>query len=109
MLFFKKKNQAEKNLDDRNLISENAASVEALIVLAKGNLEVIGELKELQEKLKYLIPSPKAKIVEYDKTIKNKLGDLRIALTKADGETTKKVTEAIEDIKVVVVDRNTKL
>lgn len=109
MLFFKKKNQAEKNLDDRLLISENAASVEALIVIAKGNPEVIGELKDLQEKLKYLIPSANTKIAEYDKTIKNKLGDLRIALTKADGETTKKVTDVIEDIKVTVVDRNTKL
>ena len=94
--------------DDRELIATNAKSIEALIVLSEDNDEVIDELKDLQEKIKYLMPSTDAKVVDYDKKIKNLIGDLRIALTKSDGEETKKTTGIITDIKLAIADRNTK-
>ena len=38
----------DRNKEDRDLIAANAASVEALLVLAENNAELIAELKELQ-------------------------------------------------------------
>ncbi|MGN0565505.1 MAG: hypothetical protein ACI4IU_02310 [Candidatus Limousia pullorum] len=109
MFLFKKKNQADKTKEARELIAQNAQSVNTLILLARNNQTIIEELNLLQEKLKYLIPSTNSKVVEYDKTIKNKLGDLRIALIKTDGENSKKITELIEDIKIIIDDRNVKI
>lgn len=109
MCIFKKKSVAEKTKADRELVASNSQAVEALIVIAKDNDEIIGELKVLKEKLKFLIPSENPKVADYDKSIKNKIGDLRIALTKSDGEATKKALNILTDIKLDVADRNTKI
>ena len=106
MCFFRKKKVADKVKDDRELVEVNSKSVDALIILAKDNAEIVDGLKELQVKLKYLIPSLNPKVVDCDKIIKNKIGDMRIALTKSDGETTKKVTDMLTDIELAVADRN---
>lgn len=108
-MFFKKKSGAQKVTENRELIEENAKSIGALIVLANGNVDTIGELKDLQARIKYLIPSQEPKVVDCDKKIKSLLGDLRIALTKSDGEDSKKTAALIRDIKVVVEDRKTRV
>ncbi len=107
MCFFRKKKTADKVKDDRELVEANSKAIDALVILAEKNSEVIEKLKELQIKLKYLIPSLNPKVVDCDKIIKNKIGDMRIALTKSDGETTKKVTDMLTDIELAVADRNT--
>ena len=109
MCLFKRKNAADKAKENRELIAANSNAVDGLIVLAGTNDELIAELKDLKEKLKYLIPSDNVKVVDYDKQIKNMLGDLRIALTKADGEVSKKAKDLIRDIKLAAADRSTKL
>lgn len=108
MCFFRNK-ISDKVKEDRELIEFNSRSIDAIIVLAKDNDEFINELKALQGKLKYLIPSEKSKIFDFDKTIKNKIGDLRIVLTKSDGEVTNKATDILLDMKLAVADRNAKL
>ena len=108
-MFFRKKKIADKVKEDRELVEANSKAIEALIILANDNASVINELNNLQEKLKYLIPSDKSKVADYDKMIKNKIGDLRIVLTKSDGEVTKKATDILTDIKLAIADRNTKL
>ena len=108
MCFFKKK-KSVANSEDRELIESNSKSVDALIVLAGDNSEYIKDLQELKEKLKYLMPSPDSKILDYDKKIKNNLDDMRIALTKADGEESKKVDRYFTDIKLLIADRNARI
>ncbi len=100
---------AEKTLDDRELIAENSKAVEALFVLAEDNASLVEELKALQEKLKYLMPSDDSKVTEYDKKIKNLIGDMRIALTKSDGEDSKKTDAILTDLKLAVADRSAKM
>lgn len=100
---------AQKTLNDRELIAENAKAIEALVVLSQDNEELITELRELQNELKFLRPSNAPKVMDYDKSIKNKIGDLRIALTKSDGESNKKTKELIMDIRLAVADRNTRI
>lgn len=109
MCIFKKKSVADKVKADRELVASNSKAIEGLIVIAKDNEEIVAELKALQEKLKYLIPSENPKVADYDKAIKNKIGDLRIALTKSDGESSKKAKGILTDIKLDVADRNTKI
>ncbi len=98
----------DRNKEDRDLIAANAASVEALLVLAENNAELIAELKELQEKIKYLMPSVKDDVFELDKKITNLIGDLKIALTKTDGEEDKKTENLIKQIKLTIADRGVK-
>lgn len=109
MWFFKKKNNGDKTKEDRELISENAKAIDALIILAKDNQDFVDKLKELQEKLKYLTASSDSKIFDFDKAIKNKIGDLRILLTKCEGNLSKKETNVLQDIELTIIDRNQKV
>lgn len=84
MCLFRKKKVAVKTQDDKELIAVNSKSIEALIVLAKDNIDIVETLKELQEKIKYLTPSNNFKVIDYDKLIKNKIDDLRMVLIKFD-------------------------
>lgn len=108
MFFFKKK-ASEKTHEDKELIEQNYKSVESLIVLAENNPSLTEQLKELQEKLKYFIASEAKEIQNYDKKIKDLIGDMRIALTKGDGETTKKAENLLTQIKLTIADRNSKM
>lgn len=109
MCFFKKKKAAVKNAEDRELIEANSKSIEALLVLAENNPEVTESLKQLQEKIKYLVPSAESKVIDADKKIRNLIGDLRIALTKSDGDESKKVDRFFTEIKMAIADRNVRL
>ena len=108
-MFGRKKKAAQHTLEDRELVADNAQKIDALKVLAEGNEEFLKTLTELQEKLKYLIPSDEPKVYDADKKIGNLLGDLRIALTKSDGEDNKKTASLLADVKLAIVDRNGKL
>lgn len=99
----------DKVKEDREIIEANSKAIEALVVLADDNDEMKNELKELQEKLKYLVPSGDFKVIDGDKKIKNLIGDLRIALTKSDGDDSKKVERNLQEIKLAVADRNARV
>ena len=109
-IFLRKKNNAvasgaDKNKEDRDLIAANSRAVEALLVLAENNEEFKKELRELQEQIKYLVPSPKEEVLEFDKKIRNLIGDMKIALTKTDGEDDKKTENLLKQIKLTMADR----
>ena len=78
-IFKKRKSVAEKTLDDRELVATNSKAMDALVV------------------------------TDCDKKIKNLIGDMRIALTKSDGEDSKKTDELLTDLKLAIADRNTKV
>ncbi len=106
-MFFKKKRNSNKVIEDRDLVKKNSDSINALIIIAEKNIEIVSDLKKLQEKLKNLIPSSNSKIINKDEIIKNKIGDLRIVLVKSDEENTKKVKDIIKEINITIADRNT--
>ena len=83
---FRRKKASEKVENNRELISHNARSMEALVVLAREDEELKQKFRKLEEKIKYLTPSTDGKVLDYDKKIKNLIEDLRIVLVKADGE-----------------------
>lgn len=106
---FKRKKSVDKVKEDRELISFNSRSVETLLVHAENNQELTAELNDLQTKLKYLMPSEKSDVTDYDKKIKNKIGDMKIALTKSDGESSSKAMDILKDIKLAIAERNARV
>ena len=54
------------------------------------------------------MPSVKDDVFELDKKITNLIGDLKIALTKTDGEEDKKTENLIKQIKLTIADRGVK-
>ena len=105
MCFFRKKNSsAIKNGKDRDLIAQNSKVVDTLIAMTEDD-GLKNELKELQEKLKYLIASPEDKVYGLDGKIAALLGDMKIALTKNEAQS-EKVKSILKDIKMTVADRN---
>lgn len=106
MCFFKKKKNSEKVKQDRDLISENEKAIDALIALAVNNPDIINEFKDIKEKIKYLIPSERDNVRDYDKKIKNLIADLRIVLVKNDSELTIKANKILTQIKLAIADRN---
>ena len=108
MGLFKKKN-SQNNAKDRELISQNERAMDALLILAEKDENLVEKLKEVKEKIKYLVPSHEDKIYDFDVKIKRHIEDIRIALVKSDGETNKKVEIALSDIRLNIADRNAKL
>lgn len=103
MCFFRRKKVAEKTKENQEAIELNSKSIDVLVVLAEGKEDVVAELNDIKEKLTFLLPSDKA--VNVDKKIKNLIGDLKIALTKSEGEMSGKVSEIIKEIKLAIAER----
>lgn len=103
-----KKNN-DKVLNDRNLIEECEKAMETLIILAESDENLVSNLRVLKEKIKYLVPSNEEKIYEFDRRIKNLIEDMRIALVKADRESMKKLKLILADLRIAIVDRNSRV
>ncbi len=103
-----KKNN-DKILNDRNLIEECEKAIDTLIILGEADDELTSNLKIIKEKVKYLVPSNDEKIYEFDKRIKNLIEDMRIALVKADRESMKKLRLILADLRIAIVDRNSRI
>ena len=103
MLFFKKKTAAEKTANDRSMVEDNSLYVDALIAISK-SAPIIAKLKELKEKLKYLISSDNAKVVDCDKKIKNQLEDIKLAIVKEKPD--EKLLDMISEVYVIIAERN---
>ena len=110
MWFFKRKNKTEQLLNNKHHIEAMAASIDVLISLGQENEELVATLKAIQDKIKYFNPSDKSDVLDLDKKIENKLGDLKIDITKAKqkGEYANALSLANEIKDVLVVERNAK-
>lgn len=107
MCCFHKKTEAERNVDDREIIERNAKSVETLKVL--GGETYKAKLDELQEKLKYLIPSTDKEVIRCDEKISDRLDDIKIALNKSGDAPSQKVDDGLQAVYLVLADRGAKL
>ena len=102
-----KKSERDLLLESRQLIGNNAQSVEVLLVLASGKEGMTKELKDLQEKLKYLSPSADERVKALDMKIKDALGDIKIELTKSKGsEDCGKADKFMQEIQVHIAERS---
>ncbi len=104
MCFFKKRgNSLDKIKEDRELIATNASFINVAIEEISDSQEFKEKLAATAEQLKYLRPSDKSQVVEYDKSINKQIISLKRALVASDG---KPDEEILKEIKVVIADRN---
>ena len=106
---FKRKKTAEIIKENREYIATNAEKIQSLIVLAQDNIQLKKELCELQEEIKYLRPSEAPAVRNCDTKIKNLIDDLKFALNKSGGEDNEKTKKLIQNIRLTVAERNTKI
>ena len=111
ILILKKKGRkgTEKDIlnESKDLIAANAQAVEVLLILAEGKENTIGQLKLLQDKLKYLSPSTNEKVKAIDEKIKDELGDLKIELNKKKDESKDdKVAACLENVRIKIAERS---
>jgi|GEM_PF-2118085 hypothetical protein len=107
MCSFKKKKASEAVKKDREQISINERSFETLIVLAKENADFAVSLRTTREKIKYLTPSADKKVTDYEKKIHNLIDDLKIVLTKTNGEELPaKAKSLLDQINLAIAERN---
>lgn len=105
MCIFKRKTNAQKNMNDRELIEKNAGAIGTLISIASEDM--VEELKLLQEEVKYIIPLVDSKAYDIDKKIRNLIDDLKIEIVKAkEGEKAQtKISGIIRELKLKIAER----
>ena len=111
MCFFRKrKSEREKLLENKHFVEDMASSVDVLVSLASANAELVDILKQVQEKVKYFNPSMNKDVLDLDKKINNKLGDLKIDINKAksSNDYTKAIEQAKDLMEVMIVERASK-
>lgn len=107
----RKSNKTKLANQDRDLVEENANSIETLIVLARDNAKVDNEkkeelLKSLQNKLRYLISSPEQKVLKIDEEIKKQIQDEKIKLNKALIVELSDIKDFVKEVEVSIAIRN---
>ena len=79
-VLFRRKKATKEHLNSTDLIARNSNLVDTVIELTD-NDEDKKILRDVKEKLKYLIPSEKKEVYESDEEISNLLREFRIKLT----------------------------
>ena len=110
-LFFRKK-KLDKDLveEDLKIIKQNTQIIDVLLVHADTCEPLVEKLKDLKEKIEFLKPSVKAEVKTADKKIGDKLGDVKIALSKCSAKGEFDGWEKlIREIEIAIAERNVKL
>ena len=110
-LFFRKK-KISKDLSDEDLkiIKQNCQIIDVLMVHGDACEPLCEKLKDLREKIEFLNPSTNPDVKNADKKIGDKLGDIKIALSKCSAKGDFEGWEKlVREIEVAIAERNTKL
>ena len=110
-LFFRKK-KISKDLSDEDLkiIKQNCQIIDVLMVHGDACEQLCEKLKDLREKIEFLNPSTNPDVKNADKKIGDKLGDIKIALSKCSAKGDFEGWEKlVREIEVAIAERNTKL
>ena len=101
-----KKKASVQNTMDRELIEKNSGSVDALIVLAYDDA-MKAKLKALKEQIKYIMPLVDEKAYNMDKKVSALIGDIKIELSKYNGEekVAVKINNLVKELEVLVAER----
>lgn len=100
---------AENTRKDRELIAANSRFIDTAIAKVKENSIYAEKLKCVQEKLKYLRPSSKIEVLEYDMAIEKKIIKLNRTLRKEEGVIELGANDILIQIEMLIGDRNKEL
>ena len=107
MCFKKKKKIGEIYTEDRKCVLLSAQEIDVLMVLDKKNYYK-AKFEEMKDQLLYLSPRDNKEVYEIDKKIKDKIGDLKLVLNKSDEDENESVLSIIDNIFVMISERNAK-
>jgi hypothetical protein len=106
MAIFGGKSVDEKRLEYIQFIQELAKTCDLLVKHAE-NTEHYKRMQYIQDEVRYMLPIEKESIVNIDRKIKNALGDLKLYLrTNRDPY---RVQNRLDDLELLISDRNTKI
>jgi hypothetical protein len=110
-LFFRKKKISKDLIDeDLKIIKQNCQIIDVLMVHGDACEPLCEKLKDLREKIEFLNPSTNPDVKNADKKIGDKLGDIKIALSKCSAKGDFEGWEKlVREIEVAIAERNTKL
>lgn len=83
---FSKKSTTDLMLQNKEDIKKMADELELILMKTSKNEEIQQSLKYAIDKVKYFNPSIEKVILDIDKRINNKIGDLKIEIVKAKNE-----------------------
>lgn len=83
MCFFRRKNETEKIIQNKNYAQDMANSIDVLLALAKDNNDLCTVLTNMQDRIKYFNPSIKSEVLDLDKKINKKLSELKTEISQA--------------------------
>ena len=107
MCFKKRKKIGDIYIEDRKCVLLSAQEVDVLILLDKHGYYK-AKFDEMKDQLLYLSPRENKDVYEIDKKIKEKIGDLKLILNKHDDEENDSVLSIIENIFVMIKEREAK-
>lgn len=101
----------EDKVDDievsKTRLDDMVASFDILIELSKDNEKLKDRLEDVQDKIRYSIPSANKKMILKDTRIVDRIGDLKILLARAKTKGTYFGCErALTEIELLIVERN---
>ncbi|MCD7728936.1 MAG: hypothetical protein LUI60_03390 [Clostridia bacterium] len=101
------KNADDKVLESRGEVNGNVQAIEVLLLLAEDKPEIQARLKILQDKIKYLTPSPLKEVSSIDEKISNALGDAKIELSKTRGDKKSgKAEKYLDQVELLIAERS---
>lgn len=105
-----KKDRTELTCDNIKFISSLTKYTEVLIaIVGEQSLEMREKLLILQDQIKYLDPSADRNVLAVEGKLENKLGDLKIALSKANASRGfVAANDLIEDCFILIAERKAK-
>ena len=104
---FKKKTIGEIYTEDRKCVLLSAQEVDVLMVLDK-KCYYKAKFEDMKDQLLYLSPRDNKEVYEIDSKIKDKIGDLKLVLNKNDEDENESVLTIIDNIFVMISERNAK-
>lgn len=103
-MIFKKKTASDVVAENRKLIQNNSEKIGKLVMLVNDD-NLIVKLKDLQEKLKYLMPAKTKEDTQIDKRIADKIDDLKTEIARH-GDSPNRIENVISEILLLLVNRN---
>lgn len=104
-LFRKRKGEEKMRYNAKNM-QNLAAQVDVLLEMCT-NEEIDAKLLKLKDDIAFSNPSEKDDVLKCEKKIENLLGDLKIKISA--GKDSEKINGVIDEIKIALAERNSKL
>lgn len=102
---FKKKQGYQIADENHKLVEENKRNITVLLTYAEGKEEIVAKLQELVEMIKYMGPTRNKEAIKFDNKIADKIGELKIALSKNGTDVEEKCAGLVQKLKIDIAER----